>query len=102
MNPIFANETAKFAVIVDFPTPPFPEATAIIFEIPGIAFPFIKLGFSAFSGASTLILTLTLAFSYTFSWMTLMISTSARFFMCSAGVANNTSTTTSSPNVITF
>jgi hypothetical protein len=32
---------AKFAVTVDFPTPPFPEATAIMFFMPGISFPFI-------------------------------------------------------------
>ena len=50
-------------VTVDFPTPPFPEATAIIFLIPGIDFPLI----SGFSGVSTFMLTFTLAFSYTFS-----------------------------------
>jgi len=38
LNPILANVTARFAVIVDFPTPPLPDATAIIFEIPGICF----------------------------------------------------------------
>ena len=63
LNPILANVTARLAVIVDFPTPPFPEATAMIFEIPGICFPLIKFGFSGFSGASTLMFTFTLAFS---------------------------------------
>ena len=30
-NPIFCKVTFKFAVTVDFPTPPLPEAMAIIF-----------------------------------------------------------------------
>jgi hypothetical protein len=29
--PVFATETARLAAIVDFPTPPFPDAMAIIF-----------------------------------------------------------------------
>jgi hypothetical protein len=31
-----AKVTAKFAVTVDLPTPPFPEATAIIFLLGGM------------------------------------------------------------------
>jgi hypothetical protein len=45
--------TAKFAVIVDFPTPPFPDETAIILLMPGICFPLMVLA-SSFVGASTL------------------------------------------------
>ena len=56
-NPILAKETAKLAVVVDFPTPPFPDATAIIFLIPGIALPLI----SGLSATSTLVFTFTLA-----------------------------------------
>ena len=41
LNPILDNVTAIFAVTVDFPTPPFPEAIAIIESIPGIDLPFI-------------------------------------------------------------
>ena len=37
---------------VDLPTPPLPDATAIILLIPGIGFPFITLAFG-FAGAST-------------------------------------------------
>jgi hypothetical protein len=36
LNPIFASETDRFEVTVDFPTPPFPDAIAIIFFIPEI------------------------------------------------------------------
>jgi len=32
--PVFANAIAKLTATVDFPTPPLPEATAIIFLIP--------------------------------------------------------------------
>jgi hypothetical protein len=60
-KPICAKETAKFAVIVDFPTPPFPEATAMIFLIPAMGFPLI-CGFSC-SAATTLRLTFIFAFS---------------------------------------
>ena len=38
-NPILANEIAVFDVIVDLPTPPLPEATAMMFLIFGISFP---------------------------------------------------------------
>jgi len=34
LHPIFDKVTAILAVIVDFPTPPFPEEIAIIFSIP--------------------------------------------------------------------
>ena len=40
-NPMPFKETARLDVIVDFPTPPLPEATAIILFIPGIGFPLI-------------------------------------------------------------
>jgi hypothetical protein len=56
-KPILASVTAKFAVTVDFPTPPLPEATPIIFFIPGIAFPLI----SGLSGTSTLLFIFILA-----------------------------------------
>ena len=39
--PSLDNDTAKFTVVVDLPTPPFPEATARIFETPGIGFVFL-------------------------------------------------------------
>ena len=68
LKPILANVTAKLAVTVDLPTPPFPEAMAIILLIPGICLPLIKFSEApeaGFSGASTFMLTLTLAFSYT-------------------------------------
>jgi len=44
---------------VDFPTPPLPEAIAIIFLILGISFPLIKLGFSFGAALTTFIFTLT-------------------------------------------
>jgi hypothetical protein len=31
-----ASATARFALIVDFPTPPFPDATATTLRTPGI------------------------------------------------------------------
>jgi hypothetical protein len=34
--PVRASATAKFALIVDFPTPPFPDATATTLRTPGI------------------------------------------------------------------
>jgi hypothetical protein len=34
--PVRASATARFALIVDFPTPPFPDATATTFRTPGI------------------------------------------------------------------
>jgi hypothetical protein len=41
LKPIFDKVTANFAVTVDFPTPPFPEATAVLLSIPvGFAFDF--------------------------------------------------------------
>ena len=52
---------AKFAVIVDFPTPPLPEATAIILRIPSMGFPLIS-GLEG-SGAFTVTFTFTFAFS---------------------------------------
>ncbi len=70
----------------------------MIFLIPGIAFPLI----SGFSGASTLILTLTLASAETFSKIVFLISSSARFLICIAGVCKTNSTTTSSPKVSTL
>ena len=63
LHPIWANVTAKFAVTVDFPTPPFPEEIAIIFSIPDILFPLIKFGLEATSGVTTLMFILILAFS---------------------------------------
>src|ERR1041385_3453189 len=33
--PAIASDTARLVVTVDFPTPPFPEATAMIFFTPG-------------------------------------------------------------------
>ena len=49
-----AKETAKLAVTVDLPTPPFPDATAIMLLMPGMAFPFMD--WEAFAaGASTLV-----------------------------------------------
>ena len=48
--------------MVDFPTPPLPDETAIIFLTPGIGLPFILFSFS-FTGAFTIRLTLTLDFS---------------------------------------
>ena len=101
MKPILDKATAKLAVIVDFPTPPFPEETAIILLIPGICFPLIVLA-SSFEGASTLIFTLTFASAFIFSAITFLISASARFFICKAGVVKTTSTTISSPKVTTF
>ena len=46
LHPICARVTAILDVIVDFPTPPFPEEIAIIFSIPGIDLPLI--GFDCF------------------------------------------------------
>ena len=37
LAPSDSNANAKFTVVVDLPTPPFPEATAIIFLTPGIS-----------------------------------------------------------------
>ena len=46
--------------MVDFPTPPLPDETAIIFSTPGIGLPFILF---SFTGALTIRFTLTLDFS---------------------------------------
>ena len=39
LQPILDKVTAKLAVMVDFPTPHFPEETAMMFSIPLIGFP---------------------------------------------------------------
>ena len=70
----------------------------MMFLIPGIDFPLI----SGLSGTSTLLLILILASGDTNSRIVFLISSSARFLMCIAGVCNTKSTTTSSPKVITF
>ena len=36
MAPAWASATARLAATVDLPTPPLPEATAIVFFTPGI------------------------------------------------------------------
>jgi len=36
LAPVLASEMARFEATVDFPTPPLPEATAMIFLIPGM------------------------------------------------------------------
>ena len=35
--PSAASASARFAAVVDFPTPPLPEATAMMFLMPGIS-----------------------------------------------------------------
>jgi len=49
LKPIFAKVTAKLAVTVDLPTPPFPDAMTMMFFTPFISFPRI-LGFGLVSG----------------------------------------------------
>ena len=61
LQPILASVTAKLAVIVDFPTPPLPEDTAIIFSIPSMGFPLMVC--SGLAAATTLVLILIFAFS---------------------------------------
>ena len=60
----------------------FPEAIAIIFFIPGTAFPLISLG----SGTTTVLFIWIFASAETNSWITFLISSSALFLMCMAGV----------------
>ena len=48
LKPIFAKVTAKLAVTVDLPTPPFPDAMTMMFFTPFISFPLIL----CFEGAS--------------------------------------------------
>jgi hypothetical protein len=67
-------------VIVDLPTPPLPEAIAIIFFIFGISFPRIKFGSSFARGFSTLTFTFTVSESPTLVLIAFEISDSTFFF----------------------
>ena len=53
LNPFFANATARFAVTVDFPTPPFPDAIAITFLTLGNT---LLLLFSGFFGIGMILI----------------------------------------------
>ena len=99
LKPIFDKLTAILAVMVDFPTPPLPEAIAIIFCIDGIFFPFIRFDFSSFFGAADVFtFTFTSIFSSTFKRIAFLISTSTFFFACNVGLLMVTSIITSLPN----
>ena len=100
-KPILRKAMARLAVMVDLPTPPLPEATAMIFLIPSIGLPLISF-LSDAGAASTVILTFTFAFSYTSAWIAFMISTSTFFFACREGLEIVASTTTSSPKITIF
>ena len=67
LNPIFLSAIARFAVTVLFPTPPLPEAIAIIFWTPGIGAPLITLLASSLAFSLTVMFTTTLAFTFTSS-----------------------------------
>ena len=77
LNPILASETDMFEVIVDLPTPPFPDAIAIIFFMPVIFLDVIWLFF--FCATTFLKLILTLKAERNSELKNLLISSSAFF-----------------------
>ena len=97
-----AKVIAVFAVMVDLPTPPFPDAIAIIFLMFGISFPRIKFGFSLATGFTTCTFTLTTIAGSTLVLMAFEISVSIFFFACKVGLLMVTSTSTSLPKVTTL
>ena len=82
LKPIFDKVTAKLAVTVDLPTPPFPDAMTMMFFTPCISFPRI-LGFGLVSGEEI--------FSFNIYWSlnslenASFMAVSSFFFSCIAG-----------------
>ena len=67
LNPICRKLIARFAVTVLFPTPPLPEAIAIMFCTPGMGAPLMTFEAVSFDFSLILIFTTTFAFSATLS-----------------------------------